>query len=126
MGLTRRELARATGLEEWQLAELESFGLVTPVAYAGDDAFFDDEGKAVAKAAAGFYAHGIGARHLRMYKHFAEREAALFEQVLMQYLRQRNPDARAKAQAELASLSKLGRALRAALLVHAVRDSLAE
>jgi hypothetical protein len=44
----------------------------------------------------------------------------------MQYLRQRNPDARAKAQAELASLSKLGRALRAALLVHAVRDSLAE
>jgi DNA-binding transcriptional MerR regulator len=126
MGLTRRELARATGLEEWQLAELESFGLVTPVAYAGDDAFFDDEGKAVAKAAAGFYAHGIGARHLRMYKHFAEREAALFEQVLMQYLRQRNPDARAKAQVELASLSKLGRALRAALLVHAVRDSLAE
>jgi hypothetical protein len=61
-----------------------------------------------------------------MYKHFAEREAALFEQVLMQYLRQRNPDARAKAQVELASLSKLGRALRAALLVHAVRDSLAE
>jgi DNA-binding transcriptional MerR regulator len=125
-GLGRRELARATGLEDWQLAELESFGLVTPVAYSDDDAYFDEEGRAVAKAAAGFYVHGIGARHLRMYKHFAEREAALFEQVLMQYLRQRNPDARAKAQEELATLSKLGRALRAALLVHAVRDALAE
>ena len=33
---------------------------------------------------------------------------------------------RAKAQQELASLSRLGRALRSALLVHAVRDSFGE
>jgi DNA-binding transcriptional MerR regulator len=125
-GLTRRELARAAGLEDWQLNELESFGLLEPVAYEGRDALFDDEGEAIAAAAAGFYAHGIGARHLRMYKHFAEREAALFEQATLQYRMQRNPEARAKAQRELASLSKLGRALRSALLVHAVRDSLAE
>jgi DNA-binding transcriptional MerR regulator len=125
-GLTRRALARAAGLEDWQLNELESFGLLEPVAYEGRDALFDDEGEAIAAAAAGFYAHGIGARHLRMYKHFAEREAALFEQATLQYRMQRNPEARAKAQRELASLSKLGRALRSALLVHAVRDSLAE
>jgi DNA-binding transcriptional MerR regulator len=125
-GLTRRELARAAGLEDWQLNELESFGLLEPVAYEGRDALFDEEGEAIAAAAAGFYAHGIGARHLRMYKHFAEREAALFEQATLQYRMQRNPEARAKAQRELASLSKLGRALRSALLVHAVRDSLAE
>jgi DNA-binding transcriptional MerR regulator len=125
-GLTRAELAREAGLEEWQLNDLESFGLLEPVAYSGNDALFDDEGRAIAEAAAGFYAHGIGARHLRMYKHFAEREAGLFEQVMFQYLRQRNPEARAKAQQELASLSRLGRALRAALLVQAVRDSLTE
>jgi DNA-binding transcriptional MerR regulator len=125
-GLTRAELAREVGLEDWQLNDLESFGLLEPVAYSGTDALFDDEGRAVAEAAAGFYAHGIGARHLRMYKHFAEREAGLFEQVMFQYLRQRNPEARAKAQEELASLSRLGRALRAALLVQAVRDSLTE
>jgi DNA-binding transcriptional MerR regulator len=124
--LTRRELARALELEEWHLAELESFGLITPVEETDGDAFFDEQGQAIAKAAAGFYRHGIGARHLRMYKHFAEREAALFEQVSMHYLRQRNPDARAKAQEELATLSRLGRALRAALLVQAIRDSLAE
>lgn len=125
-GLTRAELAREVGLDDWQLNDLESFGLLEPVAYSGTDALFDDEGRAIAEAAAGFYAHGIGARHLRMYKHFAEREAGLFEQVMFQYLRQRNPDARAKAQEELASLSRLGRALRAALLVQAVRDSLTE
>jgi len=125
-GLTRRELARSAGLEDWQLNELESFGLLEPVAYHGNDALFDDEGQAIASAAAGFYAHGISARHLRMYKHFAEREAGLFQQVMLQYLRQRNPEARAKAQQELASLSRLGRALRSALLVKAVRDSLGE
>jgi len=48
----------------------------------------------------------------------------LFEQVSIQYLRQRNPQARVMAQEELATLSRLGRALRAALLVRAIRDSL--
>ena len=126
VGLTRRELERAAGLEDWQLNELESFGLLEPVAYDGGEALFDDEGRSIATAAAGFYAHGIGARHLRMYKHFAEREASLFQQVAFQYLRQRNPEARAKAREELQTLSKLGRALRSALLVQAVRDSIAE
>ncbi len=125
-GLTRRELARSAGLEDWQLNELESFGLLEPAGYNGGDALFDDEAQAVASAAAGFYAHGISARHLRMYKHFAEREAGLFQQVMVQYIRQRNPEARAKAQQELASLSRLGRALRSALLVKAVRDSIGE
>jgi DNA-binding transcriptional MerR regulator len=123
-GLTRPELVHAAGLEDWQLAELESFGLLVPVEESGADASFDEEDLAIAKACAGFYDHGIGARHLRMYKHFAEREASLFEQVSMHYLRQRNPDARAKAQEELAALSRLGRALRAALLVQAIRDAL--
>jgi DNA-binding transcriptional MerR regulator len=125
-GLTRHELERDAGLEDWQLNELESFGLLEPVGYDGGEALFDDEGRAIATAAAGFYAHGIGARHLRMYKHFAEREASLFQQVALQYLRQRNPEARAKAREELATLSKLGRALRSALLVQAVRDSVSE
>jgi DNA-binding transcriptional MerR regulator len=124
-GLTRDELAESVGLEAWQLDELESFGFVTPNVDANDAEYLDDEGQAIAKAAAGFYAHGIGARHLRMYKHFAEREAALFAQVAMQYLRQRNPDARGRAQEELAALSRQGRALRAALLVQAIRDSFA-
>jgi DNA-binding transcriptional MerR regulator len=126
LGRTRAELLHSVGLEDWLLAELESFGLLRARTNENDDEYFDDEAHAIATAAAGFYAHGIGPRHLRMYKHFAEREAALFTQVSMHYLRQRNPEARSKAQEELAALSRLGRALRAALLVQAVRESLTE
>nr|MBA3434031.1 MerR family transcriptional regulator [Actinomycetota bacterium] len=120
------ELAAAAGLDDAQVAELESFGLLTPAPQSGDHPVFDEEALTIARMAAGFYRHGIETRHLRMYKHFAQREAALFEQVLLAYLRQRNPEARAKAQTELAELAQLGRGLRAALLVTAVREVLAD
>jgi hypothetical protein len=126
VSLTRTELAAAAGLVDAQVAELESFGLVTPSPKSGDHPVFDEEALTIARTAAGFYRHGIETRHLRMYKHFALREAALFEQVLLAYLRQRNPEARAKAQSELADLARLGRGLRAALLVTAVREALAD
>jgi DNA-binding transcriptional MerR regulator len=126
VSLTRKELARASGLTDWQVGELESYGLLSPAARSGEHGLFDDQDLAIAKAAAGFARLGIEARHLRMYKHFADRETALFEQVLVQLLRQRNPQARAKAQEEFTSLARLGRQLRAALLVQTMRDSLAE
>jgi len=68
----------------------------------------------------------VEARHLRMYRQFAEREAVLFEQVLLGVLRQRNPEARARAQSELEELARLGRGLRTAYLRRAVRDVLSE
>ena len=43
----------------------------------------------IAQAAAPFYARGISARHLRMYKVAAEREAGVFEQLVMPLLKQR-------------------------------------
>ncbi len=126
VSLTRTELAAAAGLDDAQVVELESFGLLAPSPRSGDHPLFDEEALTIARMAAGFYAHGIEARHLRMYKHFAQREAALFEQVLLAYLRQRNPEARAKAQRELAELARLGRGLRAALLVTTVREAIAD
>ncbi|HUF84545.1 MAG TPA: MerR family transcriptional regulator, partial [Acidimicrobiia bacterium] len=126
ISLTRDELGRAAGLDEAQIAELESFGLLTPFSRSSEQALFDEEGLTVARTAVEFYKHGFEARHLRMYKHFAQREADLFEQVLLGYLRQRNPEARAKAQGELGELARLGRNLRAALLVTALRESLTE
>jgi DNA-binding transcriptional MerR regulator len=126
VSLTRAELARAAGLDEAQVAALEGYGLLVPSAQRDEHVYFDEEALTVAKMAAGFLRHGLEARHLRMYKHFVEREAYLFEQVLLRHLRQRNPEARATAQAELAELARLGRGLRSALLVTAVRDALAE
>ena len=44
---------------DWQLDELESFGLLDAGRVRRQRALFDDEGQAIATAAAGFYAHGI-------------------------------------------------------------------
>jgi DNA-binding transcriptional MerR regulator len=124
--LTRAELSRAAGLDDAQLAELEAYGLLSPSLETGDRVLFDEDGLAIARLASGFFRHGVEARHLRMYRTFAEREAVLFEQVLLGYLRQRNPEARARAQEQLEELARLGRGLRTAYLRRAVREALGE
>ena len=123
---SRRELAEAAGLDDAQMAELESYSLVTPAREVDGVAVYDDDALDVARIAAGFFGRGVEARHLRMYRTFAEREAVLFGQVLMPFVRQRNPEARVRLQEELVELSTLGRRLRTALLREAVRETLAE
>jgi hypothetical protein len=78
----------------------------------------------VANLAAGFMRYGVEARHLRMYKVAAEREASFFEQVVMPMLKQRNPQARRQAGDTLSELSRLGQSLRAAMLRQALRQYL--
>jgi DNA-binding transcriptional MerR regulator len=123
---TRAELAAAAGVEPGQVEQLESYGLLTPVRELDGIAEYDDDALEIVQIASGFLQRGVEARHLRMYRTFAEREAALFGQVLLPYVRQRNPEARGRLQEELGELAKLGRRLRGALLREAVRDSLAE
>jgi DNA-binding transcriptional MerR regulator len=121
MSLTRVELVRAAGITDEDLARLEEYGLVTPAQSAGERVLFDEESLTIARVCGGFMRHGIEPRHLRMYRAFAEREAALFEQVLLPYRRQRNPEAQARTTETLGELSGLGRRLRTALLRQAVR-----
>jgi DNA-binding transcriptional MerR regulator len=123
VSLTRAELARAAGLTDEQLGRLEEFGLVTPSMTARDRVLFDDDALAVARVCGAFMQHGIEPRHLRMYRAFADREASLFEQVLLPYRRQRNPEAQARTTETLGELAGLGRRLRTALLRQSVRRS---
>ncbi len=90
------------------------------------EAEYDDDALEIVRITAGFFARGVEGRHLRMYRTSAEREAVLFGQVLLPYVRQRNPEARARLQDELGELASLGRQLRTALLREAVRETLAE
>jgi len=122
--LTRTELAKAAGITDQELGQLEEYGLVTPAHTSRDRVLFDEDALAIARVASSFMRHGIEARHLRMYRAFAEREAGLFEQVLLPYVRQRNPEAQARTRDTLGELSGLGRQLRNALLRQAVRRSL--
>jgi DNA-binding transcriptional MerR regulator len=121
--MTIEELAAATGLTVGDIQQLVSFGLVTgrPV---GGVTYYDDEALTIARTAAGFARFGVEARHLRFYKHAAEREAGFIEQIVLPLLKQRNPEARQKAQDNVAELSRLGQSLRTVLLRNALRDQL--
>jgi DNA-binding transcriptional MerR regulator len=123
---TRKELATAAGLTPSQLDELEQYGMVVPAAGSGERVIFSEESLVVAKLAGEFAGHGIGPRHLRMFRSFAEREAGLYDQVIAPRLRRKNPEARAQAREDLVDLARLGRALRAALLREAAAGLLAD
>jgi DNA-binding transcriptional MerR regulator len=123
---TRAELAAAAGVDDALVAQLESFGMLAPAREVDGAAWYDDDALEIVRISAGFFARGIEARHLRMYRNFADREAVLFGQVLLPYVRQRNPEARARLQEELGELASLGRQLRTALLREAVHESLTE
>jgi DNA-binding transcriptional MerR regulator len=121
--MTLLELAGASGLGEDELSELERFGLLVP-RRVGSNVYYDEDALLVANLAAGFMRYGVEARHLRMYKTAAEREASFFEQVVMPMLKQRNPQARRQASDTLSELSRLGQSLRSAMLRQALRQYL--
>jgi hypothetical protein len=66
----------------------------------------------------------VEARHLRLHKHAAEREAGFIEQIVLPLLKQRNPEARQRAEAAVTELSVLGQGLREVLLRSRLRDQL--
>ena len=93
VSMTSDELASAAGLKTSELNDLERYGLLTGRTVGGTT-YYDEQALIVANIAAGFMRFGVEARHLRMYKTAAEREAAFFEQLVMPLLKQRNPRAR--------------------------------
>ena len=118
--LTLAELAAACGLEPDDVRELERFGLLVGRTVGGT-VYYEEEALVVANLAAGFMKFGVEARHLRMYRNSAEREASFFEQVVMPMLKQRNPEARRQAVETLSELARLGQGMRGAMLRQALR-----
>jgi len=103
--LTREELCTAAGLTAEQLDQLEQHGLLSP---RSGVTHFDGDALIVAKTVAAMGRFGIEPRHLRSFRAAAEREIGLVEQVVTPLVRQRGPEARARAQEvtrELAALS---------------------
>ncbi|CAN5206801.1 hypothetical protein BH18ACT4_BH18ACT4_07420 [soil metagenome] len=119
--MTADEVTAATGLTDHDLADLERYGLLRG-RIVGRDTLYEEDALSVARLAAGFLRFGVEARHLRMYKVAAEREAGFFEQVVMPMLKQRNPASRQRALDALSELAGLGDGLRAAMLRQALRS----
>jgi DNA-binding transcriptional MerR regulator len=118
---TREELCRAAGATVEQLLELESFGLVSARGSGERGAWYGGDDLVLLRLARELADYGLEARHLRMYKLFAEREAALFEQVVAPLVRQRNPEARTRARQTIEALVQLGSRMRELALRAAVR-----
>ena len=119
---TAEELAGTVGAEATLVAELKQYGLIAPHAVVAGIPYYDDSALAVARAAADLGRHGVEVRHLRIWRNAADREADLFQQVVLPLLRQRNPQARRQAFDTLAELAAAGADLRAALVERALRE----
>ena len=119
--LSRDELRSAAKLSEAELHSLEEFGLLAAPA---DGATYDENDLVTAKAARRFFDYGVEARHLRMYKQFAEREAAFFEQIVAPGARRRDPSAHQQAVQSVQELAALSRQLKEAALRSSLRELL--
>ncbi|MBP8539150.1 MerR family transcriptional regulator [Streptomyces sp. MK37H] len=113
----RAELLATAEVSEAELAEWESYGLLTPTADGG----YDLEAVTVARLIAELGRFGLEPRHLRIMKASAEREAGMVEQVVAPLRLHRNPQTRAHAEASVRELATLSVRLHAALVRSALR-----
>jgi DNA-binding transcriptional MerR regulator len=116
------ELCAMAGVTPGELADLIEYGVVARRGGSGD--LYGDDAVEIAAAASGFLRAGVDARHLRGFRTSAEREAGLYEQLILPALRQRNPQARAQAAARLHELDSMGARLREAMMRSALRRHL--
>jgi DNA-binding transcriptional MerR regulator len=121
--MTADEIAAAAGVDDDVLEALASFSILRPRQVGGERRFSGDD-LVILRIVKSLFKYGVEPRHLTMYRHFADREATFFEQIVTPMLRQRNPDARRAAAESLAELSRASRRLKQALLRANIREYL--
>jgi DNA-binding transcriptional MerR regulator len=121
--MSLEEMSTATGIDRDKIKELESFGIVRSHGPEGGR-YYDGDDFIILSIVKDFFRFGIEARHLTMYKHFADRESTFFDQIVAPTLRQKNPDARRTAAQTLADLSVTSRKFKQALLRTNLREHL--
>ncbi len=117
--LSRNELVEAAGIEVDLLDEIEGYGLLGP---RRGTRHYDGDALAVAQAVAEMRSFGLEPRHLRAFRTAAERETSLVEQVVAPLLRQRDPQARARAEEAARELAAAAARLHTALVRAALRS----
>ncbi len=107
------------GLPVSFIRELADFGLVAPQPGDGGDELIRVDVE-IAHACWDLRKYGVEPRHLRMYETLADREAALFSQILVPAFRQRTPEARQKLNETLSELTDITGDLKRHLLRRAL------
>ena len=120
---TAREIAEQADLSLVQVEDLTTYGLLNPTSIRGQQIFCiaDLELATLAKEFARF---GLEARHLKMYKVSAEREASFLEQVILPILANKSQKSRNRAEAALTQLGEIGAQFRTLLLERAIEKIL--
>jgi DNA-binding transcriptional MerR regulator len=119
--LTRSELLDELHVSPALLKDLTASGLVKP-RVVGEVELYSASDREIVAVASKFLELGIDVRHLKGWKHSADREIALFEQRIVPLLRQRNPASRDNALVLLNELMDLGEQLRSALVAAGSRQ----
>ncbi|MDQ4020721.1 MAG: MerR family transcriptional regulator [Actinomycetota bacterium] len=117
--MTQEELLAAAGIGRTALTELEQFGLVRP----GPAGFYDSDAVLVARTAQAMTDFGLEPRHLRAFRASADREVGLLAQIVSPMSRQRDPDARARADEVVRELAMLSVRLHALLVKAGLRSA---
>jgi DNA-binding transcriptional MerR regulator len=115
--MTQEELLAEAGIPATTLAELEEYGLIRP----GAAGFYDYESALVARTVAAMTEFGIEPRHLRPFRASAERELGLLEQIVAPMYRQRDPEAKGRADGVARELAALSVALHTLLVKAGLR-----
>jgi len=118
--LSRDELVEAANIESDQLDLLEQYGLVT----SRPGGYYDGDALVIAKTVAEMSRFGLEPRHLRAFRAAADREVGLVEQVVAPLVRQRNPEARGRAEEVARELAALSVKLHASLVKAGLRPQL--
>lgn len=116
--MTQEEVLSAAAIDRDVLAELERFGLIRP----GPAGFYDTDAVLVARTAQAMTEFGLEPRHLRAFRASADREVGLLAQIVTPMSRQRDPDARARADEVARELAVLSVRLHALLVKTGLRD----
>jgi hypothetical protein len=119
--ISRDELLQEAHVDEKVLVSVVSAGLIAPKT-VGNVEMYSPADREILDIAARFIELGIDARHLKTVRHTVEREADLYEQRILPYLRQRNPQARTEAIEMVNEFVDLGERLRANLMARLLRQ----
>jgi DNA-binding transcriptional MerR regulator len=117
--LSREELCEAASISPGDLDQLEAFGLLDR---RESGAHYGAEALVIAKTVGEMARFGVEARHLRPFKAAADREIGLVEQVISPLARQRNPEARSRADEIVREMAALSVRLHATLVRAGLRN----
>jgi DNA-binding transcriptional MerR regulator len=117
--LNRDELCAMAGVTAAELGQLEEYGVVARRTTGTD--LYGEDAVEIASCAVGLLRAGVDARHLRAWRNSVEREAGLFEQLVLPLMRHRNPQARGQITSRLEELDEMSVRLRAALMRASLR-----